>query len=115
MTEANCSARCPVESTTRSIPAPAIRSSKYVRNGRPATGASTLGRSATTDRRRVPIPPAKTSAANSIDVVPLAARASPHLHALFVEREITERRAHLLQYAPNLVLFIGRAIERHVS
>src|SRR5919201_372497 len=57
-----CSPRWPVHSTTCRTRAATSASSRCARNGRPATSASTLGRSASTERRRVPNPPARITA-----------------------------------------------------
>src|SRR5215472_11036196 len=53
---------CPTDRTTRRKPASASSSSNHARNGRPATGAIALGMSGTRSRRRVPSPPASTTA-----------------------------------------------------
>src|SRR5215831_11236478 len=49
----------PTESTTDANPREARYSRRIARKGRPATGASGLGRSCTTCRSRVPRPPAR--------------------------------------------------------
>ena len=51
---ANTSARYEVDSTTCRTPAPAIRLSRWVRNGTPAVGSIGLGALRVSGRNRVP-------------------------------------------------------------
>ena len=60
--DSNTPALYDVPSTTCSMPASAMRDSRWVRNGRPAVGSIGLGAESVNGRSRVPWPPTRTTA-----------------------------------------------------
>ena len=63
--DSNTSALYDVPSTTCSMPASAMRDSRWVRNGKPAVGSIGLGADSVSGRSRVPWPPTRMTASTS--------------------------------------------------
>src|SRR5919204_5426195 len=101
-TSSTACAKKPHESSTSSTPWPLSQSSMNVRNGRPASGITGFGTVWVSGRRRVPSPPASTSACISSAADALVREAGPH-QLVAVEEVAAVDYQRLLHPVPHVV------------